>query len=81
MKITCTDYILSNDTFVFTKEVVTVIDQTVTTKIEITGTQLFDLGSKALCNCTAEQIAIYGIYHRHLEDGPEDMLNKSVTFD
>lgn len=74
MKLTCTDYVESTDTFVFTKEVETVGGAVNRSKVEMTGSQLFDLGHKAINQCSPEQIACYTVYHRHFEDVPQDMF-------
>lgn len=78
MKVQCTDYVLSEDQFVFTVSA-TDNDSAAVEQRQVTGEQIADLADRKLVSCDDFEIAVFLLYRKHFVEEPSDMLSKSIT--
>lgn len=81
MKVQCTDYVLSEDKFIFSiTEVMSASGRTVDAEPKaLTGEQIADLSDRKLVSCDDFEIAVFLLHRKHFNEEPSDMLNKAIT--
>lgn len=80
MKVTCIDYNLSTDTFIFAvTEVISASGRTVDAENrQMTGDQIADLEDRKLVSCSDFEIAVFLLYRKHFDEEPADLMNKTA---